>query len=146
VSGEIVNITTSAPTPVLITGVPTPYKGEIENITFTMPGTLTVEVGAARIYAEGQYLIASIRASVGGAPAGASVVVDLKVNGTSILNFTGSDHRLVIPAGAFTSGRGDISAVPLLKDGDYLTVDVNQVGTTTPGSDLIVNIRIARMV
>lgn len=145
-NGDTVTFTTAAPTSVKITGVPIPYKGEVENITFTMPGTMTVEVGAARMYVEGTYMIISMRASVGGAPTGATAIVDVKVNGSSILNKVASDHRLVVPAGGFTSGRGDISAVPLLKDGDYLTVDVNQVGTTVPGSDLIVNIRIARMV
>jgi hypothetical protein len=116
------------------------YQPETWSQSYSYPGELTVTPGTARIYNETARLMAlrQIRAAVGTSPAGASVVVDVKVNGVSI--FTNPGDRPTISAGGNVAA---ITAPPrtLFLPGDYLTVDIAQVGSSTAGSDLTVQIR-----
>jgi hypothetical protein len=81
--------------------------------------------------------ITSVRASVGTAPTGASVIVDVHLNGTTI--FTTQGNRPTISPGAFTSGSAtpDVTSVAA---GDYLTIDIDQVGSTVAGAYLTVQV------
>lgn len=110
----------------------------------SMVGDLAVVAGKSRVYLERDYVVESIRASVNTAPAGASVIVDVNVNGATI--FTDQLNRPTIAAAAFTAlanlGTGTTTA---LAAGQYITVDVDQVGSTTAGSDLTVVIRLRRV-
>lgn len=108
-------------------------------LIYTAAGTLTVKVGTSRLYFEQARTLVSIRASVGTAPVGSSIIVDVKKNGTTI--FTTQANRPTIPAGANTSGLVTNMDVTAVAAGDYLTVDVAQVGSTTAGADLTVQIR-----
>lgn len=106
--------------------------------TFTAPGTLVVYSGKARWYAPVDFEILNITVSCGTAPVGASIVVDINNNGASI--FTNPANRPHIFAGNNTA----ISVSPdntILNAGEYLTVDIDQVGTTSPGTDLVVVIQ-----
>lgn len=106
--------------------------------TFTAPGTLTVYTGKARWYAPVDFEILNITVSCGTAPTGASIVVDINNNGASI--FTNPANRPHIFAGNNTA----ISVSPdntILNAGEYLTVDIDQVGTTQAGTDLVVVIQ-----
>ena len=69
------------------------------------------------------------------APTGASLVVDVSKNGTTI--FSTQTNRPTIASGSTsgTSGTPDTQAVA---DGDYLTFDIDQVGSTIPGADLLI--------
>jgi hypothetical protein len=88
--------------------------------------------------------ISCVRATVGTAPTGANMIIDVLLNGTtSVL-----DTPLVITAGTTTGvgtvtttswASGDI-AVAEWVPGDFLTVEVTQVGSTVPGSDLTVQV------
>lgn len=102
-------------------------------------GTLAAATGFAKFYNdEGRTLwFGSIRVSVGSAPTGASIVVDVKKNGTSI--FTTTANRPTILAGQ-TTGLSGTPDVQSLAPGEFLTFDIVSVGTT-PGSDLVVNAR-----
>lgn len=107
---------------------------------FSSSGTLAVTTGQSEVYNDtgGWLTITKIRASVGTAPAGADLVLDVKKNGTSI--YTTTANRPTIAAGTNTV----VAVAPddqAFADGDYLTVDVVQVGSTTAGSDLTVQIR-----
>src|SRR5690606_29675306 len=75
--------------------------------------------------------------SVSGAPAGAAIIVDVNKNGTTI--FTNQANRPQIAAGQLTGQTTTIDA-PTWADGEYFTVDVDQVGSTTPGQNLSVHI------
>lgn len=100
---------------------------------FSLPGTLTVQTGQSRYYAPTAGGVASIRASVGVAPAGADVIVDVRRNGTVIA-------RVTIAAGTNTATTS-IGATPSSVNyaaNDYFTVDIAQVGSTTSGSHLTV--------
>ena len=70
------------------------------------------------------------------APTGASLIVDVNLNGLSLWNTTPA-NRPTIPAGSGygVSGAPDFTAGA---DNDVLTMDVDQVGSTIAGSDLTV--------
>mgnify|MGYP001161939101 FL=1 len=106
---------------------------------FGIAGEVAVQSGGGRWYNDtGQSLtIRSVRASVGTAPVGADLIVDVNISGVSI--FT-AGNRPTIPAGSNTSGAVTALAATTIPTGGYLTVDVDQVGSSTPGADLVVQI------
>jgi hypothetical protein len=106
---------------------------------FSSQGDLAVKVGTSRLYFDAAQTIASIRASVGTSPVGASIIVDARKNGTTLFP-TNPGNRPTIAPGSFT-----VTAVPdvvAFSAGDYLTVDIVQVGTASPGANLTVQIRV----
>jgi hypothetical protein len=115
----------------------TPAKHEQE-ITFTRSGALSAPIlGAIRWSPARAITITKVRANVGTAPVGASVIVDVNKNGATI--FTTQSNRPTIAAAAFTDDANAID-VPAVAAGEYLTVDIDQVGSTTPGNDLSVTV------
>lgn len=112
-----------------------------DNPVFGLSGTLVVKVGVGRYYVEQACTLASVRASVGTAPTGAAIIVDVSKNGTTV--FTTQANRPTIPAGSTTSGLVTNMDVTALAAGDYLTVDVDQVGSTVAGADLVVQLRLS---
>lgn len=100
--------------------------------------TATVGTGTYRIYnpTGGPLTMRGVVASVGGnTPSGASIVVQLKVDGVAAFV---DANRPTIAAGGRTSGVASTLAVTAWPAGSYLTVDVVQVGSTTAGSKLTV--------
>ncbi len=112
--------------------------GTVYSKTLSMPGQLSVINGNARWYPPANITLVDVNVSVGTAPAGSAINVDVNKNGVSIVS-NGFD----ISAGANQSG----AQVPTdldLDTTDYLTVDVNQIGSNTPGSDLHLQIQYTR--
>lgn len=109
---------------------------------FSSMGSLAVAVGAHRLYNDSgvAWTIASVRASVGTAPTGAAIIVDIKIDGTTI--FTTQANRPTIAGGANTSGKVTNMNITTVNDGSYLTVDISQVGSTTSGSNLTVQVEV----
>lgn len=116
------------------------------NITKILPysysGPLAVNVGSFRLYNDSgtSWTIAGIRASLGAAPAGAAVIVDISKNGTTV--FTTQANRPTIAAGSNTSGNVTNMDVKTVAAGEYLTVDIDQIGSTSAGTDLTVQIEV----
>ena len=108
-------------------------------LTLGKGGALTAVAGSMRLYVPWACTIVGVRASVGVAPTGASLIVDVNKNGTTI--FTTQDNRPTITATNFTdlSSAPDVTAIAA---DDYLTVDVDQIGSTVAGSDLILQVLI----
>jgi hypothetical protein len=109
-------------------------------MAFSANGVLNPMVGTNRFYNDtgSNAYIASIRGSVGVAPEGAAIIIDCNVDGQSI--FTNQALRPTIPA-------GEVTAITYLSEytfiwpvGSYLTIDIDQVGSTVAGSDLTVNV------
>ncbi|GAA1578631.1 hypothetical protein GCM10009789_35220 [Kribbella sancticallisti] len=113
----------------------------VEAYTFSVTGTVAVATGKSRIYLEGDYVIETVRAAAHTAPAGAALVVDVNKNGTTI--YTNQADRPSIAVGT-NSATGNSPAVTTLAAGDYLTVDVDQIGSATAGADLTVTVRVRR--
>lgn len=119
------------------TGDVTVKVGGVLDTTFTYPGTLSVQAGKARWYAPVNATIVAVRASVGTAPTGASAIFDVNKNGTTI--FTTQSNRPTIAASGFTD-TADAVEVTSLSAGDYLTVDIDQIGSTVAGADATIQI------
>jgi hypothetical protein len=132
-------ITTEIPNRVLVTTTRAPgvqqftYQVQV----FTVPGTLSTGTGRAKFYIPGPITIGNVRASVGTAPTGSDLVIDVNKNGTTI--FTTQTSRPKIFAGQ-TLVSTSTPNVTELTTGDYLTVDIDQIGSLNPGSDLSVQI------
>jgi len=92
-------------------------------LTFRMPCAMTVT---------------SVRASVGTAPTGSTLIVDINENGTSILS-----TKLSIDATEKTSTTAAVPAVisdSALADDSEITIDIDQIGSTIPGAGLKVTL------
>lgn len=98
----------------------------------SQPGSLVTIAGKARWYPPQSVNVLWLEASVDTAPAGADVVLILKKNGITV-----SGSTVTITAGQNKSSRVTLTGVSGTTT-DYFTLDVTQVGSTTPGSDLIV--------
>lgn len=107
-------------------------------VYFSRPGQLGVETENARLPAPSALSIVSAMAMVNTAPTGASLVVDILKNGSTIWP-TNPGNRPTITAGNFTSSLV-VPDVTSLSAGDYLQVSIVQVGSTVPGSDLTVSV------
>lgn len=101
--------------------------------TLEQDGTLSVTTGTARWYAPRDIEITKIRPFVGTAPVGSSLNIRVNKNGSSI-------HTLSVSAGQ-NSATSTVGTPIEISEGDYLTVDVTAVGSTTAGSDLKLIIR-----
>lgn len=119
------------------------YPESIENAIFSKGGTLTVATGTFRFPIKGgDFEIISIAAMVGTAPTGGTqLAVDVNKNGTTIYGTQANRPIWTASANAATVGAHSVTTVTT---GDYLTVDIDAVGSTVAGADLVVSIRLQR--
>lgn len=101
------------------------------------PVTLEVGTGVLGWYARGAGTITAVRASVALAPDGDDIEIDVNNNGTTI--FTTQSNRPIIVDGNTTDITTTIEVDDFV-DGDHFTIDIDTVGTTEPGEDLIVQV------
>jgi hypothetical protein len=113
----------------------------VGTIPFSRTGDAGLMTGSQRLYMEYTGIIKFVRASVGTAPTGSSLIIDVNKNGTTI--YTTQSKRPQIAAGTFTD-LGDTPDVAGFVQGDYLTIDIDQVGSTLPGADLVVTLTLER--
>lgn len=121
-----------------LTNVP-PLTPE-QMIIFTLAGTLYLFTGALRftnIFGVSR-TISEVHLRVKDAPAGSDIIVDVHKNGSTI--FTNQANRPQIAAGA-VDGTTTTIDVATWADDEYLTIDIDQIGSTTPGGYLTVEIR-----
>ena len=112
----------------------------VPTFVFTITGTLTTGTNLTpALIVPGAYTIQKAYAYVKTAPTGATILIDINVNGTSIWN-SDQNNRLTIAASAQT-GSQTIFDTTALQDFDVLTVDVDQVGSTIAGADLTVELK-----
>jgi hypothetical protein len=107
------------------------------SVWYSVPGTLTVAAGAMRIPFPRAATVTNVAVMVSTAPTGASVIVDVNKNGTTM--FTTQANRPTIAA----SGTADNTSVPdvtSISANDYITVDVDQIGSTVAGANLSVRV------
>ena len=105
---------------------------------FTFEGALTVGAKPLRIYVPSNYTVDKVYIAVNTAPTGSSIIVDVNKNGTTIFTTQGNRPEIAIGANTDESGTPDVTA--LVKN-DYLTYDIDQIGSTVAGSDLTVHVR-----
>lgn len=108
-------------------------KGYIGTVTGTL--TTGTSVTPALIVVAGQ-TITKAYAYAKTAPTGASLLIDINKNGTSIWN-TNQSNRLAIAAGDNEGNQTNFDTTSLA-DEDILTIDIDQVGSTVAGADLTI--------
>lgn len=101
-------------------------------------GAVAVAAGTMRVYNDdgAARTIEKVRVSAATAPTGADLIVDVHKGGTTI--FTTQANRPKVVAGANTGTA--VPDVTAWADGEYLTLDFDQVGSTVPGSDVVVSV------
>lgn len=104
---------------------------------FTIPGIVTTGAKNIRYYCETPRSVANVVVSVGTAPTGSSMIFDVNKNGTTI--FTTQANRPSIAASGFYDG-SSVPDVTSFAAGDYITIDVDQVGSSVSGSNAVVKI------
>lgn len=124
-------------------GVETSYAstgdvdGKVTVLPFSITGDVEAGTGTFMIYNDSgrTWEIVAVRASVGTAPTGTALTVDVRKNGTTI--FGTPANRPTIAVGQNTAKSTGMS-VTTVADGEYLTVDV----VTASGADLVVQITV----
>jgi hypothetical protein len=116
---------------------------------FAKAGALTTGTGTFRWYNDtGRTLtFSSVRLSLGTAPTGAvatpvtnaTFVIDVNKAGTTIFT-TQSARPTIVPATDANTGLFTSFAVTTIANASYLTVDIDYVGSTVAGSDLVVQV------
>jgi predicted RNA-binding protein with TRAM domain len=106
-------------------------------VVFEQAGTLTTGTGVGRVRFPTAATIISVSASINTAPTGAALIVDVHKNGTTV--FTTQADRPEIAISGFASA-DEVPAVTAIAAGDYLTVDIDQVGSSVAGANLVVEI------
>ena len=111
----------------------------LQMLRHTLSGALAAAAGTLRYpnRAGAALTIREVHLAVNTAPAGAAIIVDVNLNGTSI--FSSSADRPQIAAGVY-AGLSVLLGTPTWAVNAYLTVDVDQVGSSTPGADLVVTV------
>jgi len=106
---------------------------------FTVEGAISVDSNPLRIYNNfgENKTISEVFLSIDTPPTDASILVDVNKDATTI--FTNQANRPSIAAGANTGNTTTVD-VPTWADGEYLTMDVDQIGSGTAGSYLTVHI------
>ncbi len=127
-----INDLAAATLPITDAGTGTIFKATRE-LTWFVGGTLTTGTGVERRRLPEDVFIIDAAAMCDTQPTGAAVIVDFHLNGTTI--FTTQGNRPTIAISTNDSGL----AIPDVTAGaaaQYLTMDVDQIGSTIAGTDL----------
>jgi hypothetical protein len=107
---------------------------------FHKTGALTVATSVAEYWqTPAKCIIDEVRVHVGTAPTGAAILVDVNAGGTTI--FTTQSNRPSIAAATTDATSGTADGGTSIAKNASLTIDVDQVGSTVAGSDLVVFVR-----
>lgn len=111
-------------------------------ITAYITGLLVAGVGVNRLYNDtgGDIEIAGIRVNIATPPLGGPAKFDANLDGVTM--FTTQANRPTIAAGAYTSGLA-IPDVLIWPSGQYLTADVDLIGTSYAGAGATMQIGLA---
>jgi hypothetical protein len=110
----------------------------VTTLTFAVVGTLAVGTDKApTIVAPCTLTIVKVKVVVKTAPTGATLIVDVNKAGTTIFTTQGNRPTIAISGTQADSGTPDVTA---LAEGDKLTIDIDQVGSTVAGADLTVEV------
>ena len=106
-------------------------------VTFSQAGTLTTGAGVSKMVFPVAATILEVQLAVATSPTGADLIVDVHKNGTTIFTTQANRPRVVDgdADGVGSSASADVTSV---SEGQYLTVDIDQVGSTVAGADLTV--------
>ncbi len=101
-------------------------------------GVLVVGTGLSEVPMLQPGRVVGVRARVSTAPTGAAILVDLDKNNVTM--YTTQGNRPTIADAAKDSGNATLPDIPEFVAGDYLSLNVDQIGSTIAGSDLVVQV------
>ncbi len=109
---------------------------------FVIAGTVAVSTGTVRLYAEVDRQIYACRVVANTAPTGANLIVDVNLDGATIYTTAANRPTIIAAAnvGAWTLPDRVASAGTQIAKGSYMSVDVDQIGSTIAGADLTVEV------
>lgn len=107
---------------------------QIHRETVSFPGTLIIGVGSARLYFSRSATVVNVIVGSSVVPVGATIIFDLNKNGITM--FTTQASRPTIALGNTYDGLS-VPDITTIIAGDYLTADIDQVGSTTAGADAV---------
>ena len=110
--------------------------GVIGPAVFFNSGTAAAGTGAGRYPVPSATTIKHVLATAATAPTGADLIFDVNLNGTTI--FTTQSNRPTISATTHAQSATPTPDTTAVAAGDYLTVDIDQIGSTVAGSDIVV--------
>jgi hypothetical protein len=105
--------------------------------TFSQSGTLAVGTGTFKLPFTIDATIISVMLGVATSPTGADLIIDVNKNGTTIFT-TQANRPRVVASDADGIGAETTPDVTSVSQGEYLTVDIDQIGSTVAGADLTV--------
>ena len=107
-------------------------------LTFSKVGDLTVAAGKGRLKVPMAITIVDVTATCNTAPTGAAALFDVNKGGTTIFSTQGNRPTVAAGSQDGSAATPDVTAVAA---GDVLTVDIDQIGSSTVGADATVVIR-----
>jgi len=107
-------------------------------INFSLSNLLTVTTGKTKFVFPVPAVLLGVTPSVNTAPVGSDVIIDVNINGVS--TFAPANRPRVLD-GQEVGAEATTFLDATVEAGDYLTVDVDQVGSSTPGDFLGVTVR-----
>lgn len=107
-------------------------------MAFYFSDALAVKAGVGRYPTFVSGTIVGIRATINTAPTGASVIVDVNKNGTTMYSTQANRPTIAVSTNAVNA---TLPNTTTFSAGDYITVDCDQIGSTIAGSDLVVVVR-----
>jgi hypothetical protein len=119
-------------------GIAWATKTSTATFMFSKVGDLAVASGKGRLKVPTAITIVDVTATCDTAPAGANAIFNVHKNGTTI--FTTQANRPTVAAGS-QDGSAATPNVTTVAAGDVLTVDIDQIGSSTAGADATVIIR-----
>ena len=107
-----------------------------QQVTFGIVGAPTIGT-SPRFYFTAAATISKVLLSAGVAPVGASLVVDVLKNDTTVF---GVSAKPSIASSGFTNYPGVTPDVTAVAAGDYLTLSVLSTGTSISGGEIVISI------
>lgn len=114
-----------------------------DTAVFSQSGLLVVQSGTGRFRFAYAAALIGVTAAVNTAPTGQAIIIDVNKNGTTIFSTQGNRPQIAASANATSSTA--TPNVTSIAAGDYLTIDIDQIGSGTGGSDLTVFIEYQRV-
>jgi hypothetical protein len=97
---------------------------------YTYPGTVSVSAGTIKWWNITNATITKVSSRVSVAPIGSSIIAYVKKNNVIV-------HTINIISGSYSTITSDLNIAII--EGDYITIDIVQAGTSVNGSDLVIS-------
>lgn len=107
------------------------------DISINIPGDIFATTGIIRYVVGSARTVSKVRLAIGSAPTGADLIIDVHKNGTTMFTTTGNRPKIIATA---TSGVSVAPNITALAEGDVVTIDIDQVGSTLPGTGLAITL------